>query len=293
MHANIYDALARSPLLRGFKSAFRDATGLSLALARSGKCSPHTRSRRANGFCAVMAADAGACIACRDVKRELQRRLDLKLASQRVCCFASMIELAVPVVVGGCHAATLHAGEVFREKPSSAQFERLVRRLRAGGMRTRVRELRQLYFRTPVLSERQLRGATRLLGLFAVELAEWGNRAILQSQGGEPPCVSQVKSFVAAHARECVTTRQAACHVHLSHHYFSKIFRKATGMTFTEFVARVRVENAKKLLQNPRLRVTEVSDAAGFNSISQFNRVFRRFAGLAPKAYRASLRATG
>ena len=264
-----------------------------VASFRSESCSPDRPARRADGFCALMATNVGACAACRDVRRELQRRLDRKLAPHRVCCFAGMIELAVPVMVAGRHAATLIAGEVFQKKPNSVQFERLVRRLRAWGMRTGLRDLRRLYSRTPVLSERQLHGATRLLGFFAVELAKWGNRAMLQSQAAEPPCVSLAKDFVAAHARECVTTRQAASHVHLSHYYFSKIFRKTTGMTFTEFVARVRVENAKRLLQNPRLRMTEVSDAAGFNSLSQFNRLFRRYAGLAPTTYRATLRAAG
>ena len=291
MAATIYDALARSTLLRRFKQAFHDATGLSLTLSRSESCSLDRPAQRANGFCSLMATDVGACAACWEVKRELQGRLNRKLAPNHICCFAGMIELAVPVVVGGRHTATLIAGEVFHNKPSSAQFSRLVRRLRAGGMRTRLPEMKRLYFRTPVLSERQLHGATRLLELFAVELAEWGNRAMLQSQGSEPPCVIQAKSLVGARARDGVTTRQAADHVHLSHCYFSKIFRKATGMTFTEFVARVRVENAKKLLQDPRLRITEVSDAVGFNSISQFNRLFRRHAGLAPKTYRATLRA--
>ena len=290
MPATIYDALARSPLLRRFKRAFRDATGLSLALGCNGMFSPARRSRRANDFCALMATNAGACAACLDVQRELQQRLNRKLAPHQTCCFAGMVELAVPVVVGGQHAATLIAGEVFRGKPGTAQFERLGKRLRAWGMGNRVRQMERLYLRTPVVSEPQLRGATRLLDLFAVQLAEWGNRALLQSQGDEPPCVAQAKNFVAAHARECVTTRQAASHVHLSHYYFSKVFRKAAGMTFTEFVARVRVEKAKTLLQDPRLRIGEVSDAAGFNSISQFNRVFRRHAGVAPTAYRARLR---
>jgi len=50
--------------------------------------------------------------------------------------------------------------------------------------------------------------------------------------------------------------------VPVSRHYFCKIFKQAMGLTFTEFLARVRVENAKKLLSDSRLRVTDIADKA-------------------------------
>jgi AraC-like DNA-binding protein len=77
--------------------------------------------------------------------------------------------------------------------------------------------------------------------------------------------------------------------VHVSRHYFCKIFKQTTGITFTGFVARVRGEKAKRLLSDPRLRITDVADSAGFSSFSQFNRVFHRYAGNSPTAYRAAL----
>ena len=287
MNSTVYEALARSRLLRDLRRAFRDATGMSLRLVCSGVPS---RDGHANAFCSLMAANAGACAACLEIQRELQSRLDRKLAPQQICCFAGMIELAVPVVVGGRHVATLLAGEVFRHKPHRRQYDRLASRLRGWGMHVRLRQMEQIYHRTPIVPEKQFQGATRLLTMFATQLAESASRATLELQGGEPPCVSQAKSFVAANVRQRVTTRQAAEHVHVSRYYFSRLFKKATGMTFSEFVARVRVENAKKLLPNPRLRITEVLDATGFNSISQFDRQFRRYAGTSPTTYRASLR---
>ena len=118
---------------------------------------------------------------------------------------------------------------------------------------------------------------------------ESANHFLLAAQRHEPPSVTQAKNFVHAHAGERVTLRQTATHVNVSSHYFCKVFKQATGITFTEFVARVRVEKAKGLLSDPRLRITDVADSAGFNSISQFNRVFRRYAGNSPTAYRAAV----
>jgi AraC-like DNA-binding protein len=291
MSSAVYDALARSRLLVDVARAFRDATGLALKLAP-----PDGLPRRLalgngeNPFCALMAAEAGTCTACVEAQRELQRRLGRKLAPQHICCFAGLTELAVPVVVGGQHAATLLGGQVFREKPRRRQFDLVARQLRKRGVRARLSQLERAYFRTPAVSEKQLQGAVRLLTILAAQLAEAADRYLLAARKDEPPAVTQAKFFAHAHAGEAVTLSQTAAHVHVSRHYFCKIFKQATGITFTEFVARVRVEKAQALLSDRRLRMSEVADRAGFNSISQFNRVFRRYAGTSPTAYRGALR---
>jgi AraC-like DNA-binding protein len=79
-------------------------------------------------------------------------------------------------------------------------------------------------------------------------------------------------------------------HVNVSRFYFCKLFKKATGMTLTEYVARVRVEKAKTMLVDPTLRISEVVYAAGFGSIPQFNSVFKRLVGMPPTEYRETLR---
>ena len=62
-------------------------------------------------------------------------------------------------------------------------------------------------------------------------------------------------------------------------------------MEFMPFVfSRVRTEKAKNLLVNPYTRMSEVAYASGFESIPQFNRVFKRYVGTSPTKYRASLR---
>jgi AraC-like DNA-binding protein len=286
----VYNALTRSKLLRDVERAFRDATGLSLKLVHSGKPPLHLAlGRHENTFCALMAKSAPACAACLEVQRELQCRLSRKLAAQEICCFAGMTELAVPVVVGGEHVATLLGGQVFQQKPGRRQFNRVAGQLREWGMHDRLRQIKRAYFLAPVVSEKQFQGAVRLLVMLATQLAESATRYLVAAQRYEPPSVIQAKNFVYAHAGERVTLRQIADHVHVSKHYFCKIFKEATKITFTEFVARVRVENAKKLLADPRWRMAEVADSTGFYSISQFNRVFRRCAGNSPTGYRATL----
>ena len=58
--------------------------------------------------------------------------------------------------------------------------------------------------------------------------------------------------------------------------HFCKVFHKATGLKFTDYVARVRLEDARTRLLNPNLRVSEIAYDVGFQSLTQFNRTFKR-----------------
>ena len=80
---------------------------------------------------------------------------------------------------------------------------------------------------------------------------------------------------------------QVAAAAHVSPFHFCRVFRAATGVTFTEYVSRLRVERAKTLLADASVRVSEVAYATGFGSISQFNTVFRQCVGKTPTQYRS------
>ena len=188
MNGVIYGALARSRQLRDFKRGFRDATRLSLKLVPKGAAGHYVHGAN-NSFCALMATTSAGCAVCIEVRDELERRLERKLAPQKVCCFAGMVDLAVPVVVSGRHVATLLGGQVFRKRPGPAQFERLRRQLREWGLAAELRQAKRAYFQTPVVSEKQFRGAVRLLTVFASQLAESANRLLLASHGQEPDLI--------------------------------------------------------------------------------------------------------
>jgi len=66
-----------------------------------------------------------------------------------------------------------------------------------------------------------------------------------------------------------------------------QLFKRATGLTFTEYVARVRIEKAKTLLLARNRRVSEIAYEVGFQSLTHFNRVFRQIVGQSPSNYRA------
>ena len=67
---------------------------------------------------------------------------------------------------------------------------------------------------------------------------------------------------------------------------FSRAFKQVQGITFQEFLMQRRINRAIELLRHPKASVTDVAFAVGFNDLSYFARVFRRYTGVSPSLYR-------
>jgi AraC-like DNA-binding protein len=140
-----------------------------------------------------------------------------------------------------------------------------------------------------VITKEKRQGIERLLSIFAEHLSMVASRQRLALQPDEPAYIAGAKQYVRSRLTEDITAPQVAQHVHVSRQHFCKVFRRVTGMTFTEYLARSRVERAKELLVDHSHRIAEAAFAAGFQSIPQFNRVFRRYAGMGPSEYRKAV----
>lgn len=139
------------------------------------------------------------------------------------------------------------------------------------------------------LSPRRCRAALRLLEIFADQLGGLCNQLLVQGRNGEPPVVQRAKEFIAQHFFEDISSARLAKELHFSRFYFCTVFKRSTGLTFTEYLARVRVERVKELLLNPNLRVSEIAFQTGFQSLTHFNRVFLKLTGQSPTKFRERL----
>ena len=83
-----------------------------------------------------------------------------------------------------------------------------------------------------------------------------------------------------------LTLDSLAAYAGFSRYTLSRMFRQHTGVTFTQYLSRRRVEMAMELLSGTRMPVTQVALQCGFNSIATFNRVFREVRGCTPTQYR-------
>ncbi len=290
MNPIAFDDLVRVPVIRYYENAFRKVTGMSLKVIPPGESVQRlTFGEFENPFCSLVTRTPAGCDSCLETERRAERGASRTLVRQQVSCFAGLTDVAVPVILDGRHVATLMSGQVFRRPPTDRDFKMVVSMLKAGQDADWEKKTRKAYFETPVVPPDRFEAMVHLLNVFAQYLADYVSRHAISASANEPKPVSTAKNFVLSHVEESITLSAVAQHVNVSRFHFCKMFKKATGMTLTEYVARVRVEKAKTLLVDPSMRISEIVFAAGFGSIPRFNSVFKRCVGMPPTEYRASL----
>lgn len=284
----LLDQLTESEIYKDYERAFTEATGLPLALrpVESWRLVHHGKHHE-NPFCAMLAKCSQACAAC--LKAQQQTRDEAAHEPRTVMCFAGLSESSIPIRAGEKLIGFLQTGEVIVGKPSGQQFAKTARQIVAWGAKVDLRKLEDAYFHTKVLSPKSYESVLRLLAIFGQHLGLVAHQLTLQNSNAEPPSVVNAKQFIGTHYEDDLALADVAGAVNMSTFYFCKTFKKTTGMTFTDYLSRVRIEKARELLVNPNARVSEVAFAVGFQSLTHFNRVFRRLLGESPSAYRATL----
>lgn len=286
--AQLAEALAKSPIYRDYENAFQQATGQPLALRPVETWQlPHHGQRTENAFCKMMASRSRACSACLQVQQQLADQATDGAAS--VTCPVGMTDTAVPVKLGERTVGYLHTGQIFRHRPTEALFAKTLALVRQWGIEESEEKLREAFFKTRVVAGQDYEAAVKLLGIFAEHLSLVSNQLTVRQENAEPPMITRAKEFIHEHQEEELSLGQVAKAVNCSPFYFCKMFRKHTGINFTDYVSRVRIERAKNLLLNPNLRVSEIAYEVGFQSLTHFNRVFKRIVGQSPTDYRAHL----
>jgi AraC-like DNA-binding protein len=286
-----FEDLARLPLIEFYEGAFRKATGVTLKVVPpQGSWQGRNFGCRDNLFCRLMSCELAGSVLCSETEERARQTAARKRSTHQLYCHAGLTVVAAPVVVGGYHVATLLSGQVFRREPTERDFLMVLKRLGTNLPQDWVKKARKAYFETPVLTAERFHAAVQLLEVFAQYLADSAGRLALAGSKLDPAPVISAKEFVQAHVEETISLGQVVDHVHVSRFYFCKLFKKATGLTLTEYVARVRVEKAKALLGDPSRRISEIVFAAGFGSIPRFNSVFKRHVGMPPSQYREVLR---
>ncbi len=281
--SSLLSALEESQVYRDYKQVFVRTTGLPLRLKV-----PHgeakTVTSKSSPFCVVMARNQESCASCLAVQRKLEE--EAQAHAKTVTCFAGLCETAVPIRVGEEVVAFLETGQVILGHPDGTQFSKAAERLLDWGASIDLRKAEEAYFSTRVLSRSQYESMVRLLTIFAGHLSECAQQLVMAARGLEPPAVAQARKWIEANSVEEIHLASVAGAVNMSAKYFSEVFHQATGIPFVEYVARVRVEKAKHLLRNPNLRIGEIAFEVGFQSLSQFNRSFLKYAGKSPRAFR-------
>lgn len=99
--------------------------------------------------------------------------------------------------------------------------------------------------------------------------------------------LKKAKKYIADHISEEISRKEVADLVYLNPDYFSKLLKKETGLSFSEYVMDCRISLAKMLLQATTKSIQEIAGMTGFNSASYFSKIFKQEAGMSPAAFRS------
>lgn len=280
--------LRDSQIYRDYEQAFRDTTGLPINLRPIEAFTlPHVDDPNENPFCALMAQTNQSCAACLILQKQVEE--EARLEPKTLKCFAGLCDSAVPVRVGENLVAFLQTGQVLLHEPTTTQFKMTTRQLLKWGSDVDLKHLEEAYFQTRVVTKKQYGSILRLLTIFAQHLSTLGSQLIVRENSAEAPMITRARAYITDNHEKDLSLQEVAKAVNTSAFYFCKVFKRSTGITFTDYLARVRVEKVKNLLLNPHKRVSEAAFETGFQSLSQFNRVFRKIAGESPSSYRERL----
>ncbi|OUS73988.1 hypothetical protein B1748_21850 [Paenibacillus sp. MY03] len=98
--------------------------------------------------------------------------------------------------------------------------------------------------------------------------------------------VEKVQQHMKEHLHEDFSREQAAELVYLNPAYLSRLFRKETGLTLTDYLAELRMTKAKTELANTNNRISDIAVSVGYSNFSHFSQAYKRVTGLTPQEYR-------
>ena len=283
----LVEMLQRSRLFRDYESVFTKATGLPLTLRPLEYWQlAHRGKKHENPFCAMLAEHPETLAICLEAHDQMIRHTgDIP---RTVTCPFGLSETAVPVKLGGDTIGYLRIGQVLRKAPLREDTEKVKRTITEQGVAF-TKELRQAWEKNPLIPPERYGAIVRLLSFFAEQLSALINQIMVEQQNAEPLLVQKARDYIEKHKTEPIALADVARAAGASVFHFCKVFHKSTGLTFTDYVARVRLEDARTQLLNPNRRVSEIAYEVGFQSLTQFNRMFKRIFGQSPTEFRANL----
>ncbi|MDE6913391.1 MAG: AraC family transcriptional regulator [Lachnospiraceae bacterium] len=110
-------------------------------------------------------------------------------------------------------------------------------------------------------------------------------RFLIRNQGASKPIITCI-DYIYAHIKERITIEDLAEYTNLSASYLSRLFKKETGVSVSDYVREKKIEKAQHLLKFCDYSLVEIANYLSFSSQSHFIQLFKEFTGMTPKKYR-------
>lgn len=103
--------------------------------------------------------------------------------------------------------------------------------------------------------------------------------------GSSKILLHNIEAYIKEHYTEKISLTGIAKQMHISPGYLSRFYKKEVGENLFDTVNSLRIEKAKKLLEDGKKKIYEISERSGFGDTAYFSKVFKRHTGYSPKEY--------
>ncbi|MCX7711486.1 MAG: AraC family transcriptional regulator [Clostridia bacterium] len=130
----------------------------------------------------------------------------------------------------------------------------------------------------------------KLLEIWTLSLRHFPTVSSTSDEKPSPlPFIKAIKSsinYLENNYAAPITLEDLAGHVNLSPYYFSRLFKRISGMNFKEYLDTIRIEKAEAMIKDHAGSISQIALDCGFNSLRTFNRVFKSVKGYPPSKAR-------
>ncbi|MCC5925536.1 MAG: helix-turn-helix domain-containing protein [Bacteroidetes bacterium] len=279
----LIDEIRETDVYKEYEQAYAEVTKLPLIIRSKNpeELIPAGMDNE-NEFCAFMRKHNDSCKTCLHLGQQLPDGQDVL----KQVCFAGVHVAAVPIRVNKEVIGYLQTGEVLLEKSTSIKLEDTTKQLLDWGIKLDKKELEMLLDAGALLSPKQYEAVIKMLEIFAKHISEIAARLSVIPEMSEPDAIRRSREFIRDNSSDRISLDQVASVANMSASHFCRVFKKATDMNFSEYVARVRIEKAKNMLLESNYTMTHIAFDTGFNSVTDFNRTFKKLTGVTPTGFR-------
>jgi AraC-like DNA-binding protein len=201
-------------------------------------------------------------------------------------CVAGTVVCAVPIRASVGLLGYLVVAGFYEARPLMRETNRVRHLLERDGVRLEREEIARLCGRTTVIPPPRVEAMRRMLEMAAGYLVKELSLELFQAGEDLPASIKRACQLIREQFREDPSQEEIARGVGLSTSHFSRLFHRRTGLRFKEYVNELRLQQTRQDLRESEEPITSIAFAAGYRSISQFNRQFKGHYGLSPREYR-------
>ncbi|MGM0567750.1 MAG: PocR ligand-binding domain-containing protein [Elusimicrobiota bacterium] len=280
--------IANVKVLNTFQDIFFDLTGLNVVfINKKGEFITRRRGRRP--FC-LQVKKSGFEDKCRQCDKKACLRVKKERKPVIYRCFAGLTEMAVPIMLNKKLIAIAMAGQVRtgdKNKINSSLKKET-------DLKTYIR-LKKSFNKIPLIKRKKLESYAQMLMLvvnyiFRKEHEVLLTKGKLPRSSGTGRIVDKTLKYIKKNYSGKIYLKDIAASVHVSQSYLSRVFSEETGFTISDYIKKMRLEKAVRLLKKTDRPIKEVAYMSGYEGLPYFYKLFKKHYKITPKTFRETYR---